>query len=153
MTQASPNFPDCFYRVTVKGMYVRDGKLLLAREIDTHGIEHWVLPGGGLDFGESIESGLQREIHEEMGVDVVNMSKAPLYTWTWRFENTSTEQWFYACVLAYRIELSSLDITVNNECLEIAFFDQDELKSLTGLDRQMTPLAEIFNPDDFTQAM
>jgi 8-oxo-dGTP diphosphatase len=31
---------------------------------------HWSLPGGKLEFGEKIEKALQREIHEECGLDV-----------------------------------------------------------------------------------
>ena len=30
----------------------------------------WSLPGGGIDFEESIEEGLVREVHEEAGYDV-----------------------------------------------------------------------------------
>ena len=28
--QQSPDFPDCFYRVTVKGLIVREGKVLMS---------------------------------------------------------------------------------------------------------------------------
>jgi len=80
MPQQSPLFPDCFYRVTIKGLCVRNGKLLLSRESEGLSGQKWELPGGGLDFGEDIVSAFQREIAEEMGLTVTKMSKAPVYT-------------------------------------------------------------------------
>lgn len=41
------------------------GELLLARH-RKKGENYWVLPGGHIEFGESMESALQREIHEEL---------------------------------------------------------------------------------------
>ena len=65
----STYFPDSFYRVTIKGLCVRDGKVLLVRESkDISG--KWEMPGGGLDFGEDIREGLKREIKEEIGLDI-----------------------------------------------------------------------------------
>lgn len=87
MNQISSDFPDCFYRVTIKGICVRDGKLLLVRESESHSGQKWEVPGGGLDFGEDIPTALRREIKEEMGLEVTKISEAPVYVWTHRSEN------------------------------------------------------------------
>ncbi len=140
----SPLFPDAFYRVTIKGLCVRNGKLLMIRE--TRRKDQWELPGGGLDFGEDIREGFNRETEEEMGLQTVKMSKSPVYVWS--HKNERTENWFYSFVVAYRIELEHLDFTPSEECAEIRFFLPEELKTLK-LAGQMTPLVEIFNPEDF----
>jgi ADP-ribose pyrophosphatase YjhB (NUDIX family) len=45
------------------------GRLLLVRQ--GHGGDtYWVLPGGGVEFGETIEKAVEREIREELGVGV-----------------------------------------------------------------------------------
>jgi 8-oxo-dGTP pyrophosphatase MutT (NUDIX family) len=43
------------------------GRVLLLQHVREHG-RYWVLPGGGVDVGESLESAMVREIREELGV-------------------------------------------------------------------------------------
>lgn len=143
----SQEFPDSFFRVTVKGLCVRDGKVLLLRESEVRSGQ-WELPGGGLDFGEDITQGLRREIEEETGLKVKMVSKNPVYAWTWLFENKRGLDWFYSLVLAYRIELEHLAFTPTDECLEVKFFSKNDLNTIQ-LCQQTNGLKAIFNPLDF----
>lgn len=140
--------PDCFYRVTIKGLCVRDGKLLMIKESDEL-TGKWELPGGGLDFGEDIREAFEREVEEEMGMKVRKMSASPVYVWTWKYQHRRGLDWFYVCVLAYRVEFEDLNFTKTEECQELEFFSKDEIGSL-NLNGQMKPLPEIFNPEDFS---
>ena len=45
-----------------------DGDVLIADERE-HGVSFTKFPGGGLEFGEGLVDGLQRELKEELGVD------------------------------------------------------------------------------------
>ena len=56
---------DCLYRISLKALIYNDaGQVLVVKEIDR---TYWDLPGGGMDFGETIESSLKRELYEEVG--------------------------------------------------------------------------------------
>ena len=56
---------DCLYRISLKALIYNDaGPVLVVKEIDR---TYWDLPGGGMDFGETIESSLKRELLEEVG--------------------------------------------------------------------------------------
>ena len=57
-------------RTNVRGIIYRDGKLLVTkfRQEDDSESEHWGTFGGGLDVGESITTGLHREMIEETGI-------------------------------------------------------------------------------------
>jgi 8-oxo-dGTP diphosphatase len=55
--------------VRVSGFLVRDGALLLVAH-KKNGEIYWLLPGGGVEFGESMEQALVREFREELGIDI-----------------------------------------------------------------------------------
>jgi 8-oxo-dGTP diphosphatase len=49
----------------------KDGKILITqRPDDVHLARLWEFPGGKVEAGESLESALQREIREELGIDI-----------------------------------------------------------------------------------
>lgn len=64
-------------KITVRGIVLWEGKLLCAKlkpykdSLQKHGNEYWCLPGGGLDQGEPLIAGLEREMIEETGIKPV----------------------------------------------------------------------------------
>lgn len=65
------------FRVAVNAVIERDGRVLLARRRD---IGWWNLPGGGVEPGESITEGLQRELREEIGAEAEIVRLAGVYS-------------------------------------------------------------------------
>lgn len=70
-------------RIRVAAIIVRDGAILLVKHVKA-GQSYWMLPGGGVNFGESLSEALVRELKEEVGVSIrcgdfvlVNDSIAP----------------------------------------------------------------------------
>ncbi|HNR34384.1 MAG TPA: NUDIX hydrolase [Candidatus Hydrogenedentes bacterium] len=51
-------------QIRVAAVIIRKGEILLARH-ERNGKRYWVLPGGGVEYGESLEEALAREILEE----------------------------------------------------------------------------------------
>ncbi|HEX6819974.1 MAG TPA: NUDIX hydrolase [Ktedonobacterales bacterium] len=60
------------FRIAVSALIERDGQYLLAHRSD---IPWWNLPGGGLEYGETLDEGLAREIREEIGavIEIVRL--------------------------------------------------------------------------------
>ncbi len=56
--------------VGVGVVFVRDGKVFLARREGSHGEDTWASAGGHLEFGESLEECARREAMEELGLTV-----------------------------------------------------------------------------------
>jgi ADP-ribose pyrophosphatase YjhB (NUDIX family) len=55
-------------RLRVSAMLRWHGQILLCRH-EKPGREYWLLPGGGVDAGESLTDALYREMSEELGID------------------------------------------------------------------------------------
>jgi 8-oxo-dGTP pyrophosphatase MutT (NUDIX family) len=118
--------PKCFYRVSTKALIVKEDKVLLIMESDGR----WELPGGGLEVGESFESGIKREVHEELGVNVTEISPQPLYIWT-LVDDDSQKGLTPKVILCFKVKIDSFNFKGDpEESVKMNFFSKDEIASL-----------------------
>ena len=95
-----------FYFAT-KAIIVRDEKFLaLYKHIDDEKL--WDLPGGRMEFGETPEQTLHREIFEELCIEVKPVKL--IDTWNYVFENT-----YHVTGVIYYCEANTDDIKLSNE--------------------------------------
>jgi 8-oxo-dGTP diphosphatase len=64
-------------RVGVGVIVLRDGLVLLGHRVGSHGAGTWALPGGHLEFGESVEACAAREVLEETGLRLQRVVRGP----------------------------------------------------------------------------
>jgi ADP-ribose pyrophosphatase YjhB (NUDIX family)/catechol 2,3-dioxygenase-like lactoylglutathione lyase family enzyme len=74
---AAPARPPVGVGVGVGVFVLRDGLVLLGRRRAAHGAGTWALPGGRLEFGETIEHCAQREVREETGLEISAVARGP----------------------------------------------------------------------------
>jgi ADP-ribose pyrophosphatase YjhB (NUDIX family) len=77
---------------SVAGAIVHEGKILLVRH---NLLKKWQIPGGLQEIGESIQQTAQREIKEELALDLVAGSLIAVYShpkWTIEFPDESKLQ-------------------------------------------------------------
>lgn len=104
------------FRIGVFAVIEREGAYLLARRND---IGWWNLPGGGLEYGETPEQGLAREIQEEIGATVEIVRLIGVYSKPQKRE----------IVLSYLCHLTADSPTpgTSEEVDEVAWFAQGTL--------------------------
>lgn len=56
-------------------MFNSEGKVLLARRSQSRNVGEWEFPGGKVISGETFQTAIQREIKEELNLDVVFLKK------------------------------------------------------------------------------
>jgi len=123
----SKNFPDAFYRVSVRGVMMDGDKFLLGR----HGNDRtWETFGGGLDFGEDLGEALKREILEETGCEVTHISKQPILALPHIVHNKRGMDWFYNFPIYYEVKFDVSKFDFSLQYSEIKWFTLDEIQNL-----------------------
>lgn len=106
-------------REVVAGAIIRGGRLLLAQRVSPpEFVGMWELPGGKVELGESPGPALERELREELGVDVRVHERVGVDVWL-------TE---HLVLRAYRAELL-VGEPIPHEHSAVAWVTADELAS------------------------
>ena len=100
---------------SVTGVVIKDGKVLLARHTYGGGAGKLIVPGGYIQFGETLEEALKREYLEETNVNVEPKQLIGI-----RF---NTKDWYVAFLAEY---ISGEATSDNDENSEVVWLDIDE---------------------------
>lgn len=93
--------PRRYQRIGAYGICEDAGRILLVRaSVQSNAPGQWFLPGGGLDHGEDPVAGLHRELREETGLAIDQVSLLGVLSDIWPLANGST---VHTVRLVYRI--------------------------------------------------
>lgn len=118
----------------------RDKKVLLGQKDPAHGgvyLDCWHIPGGGIEDGETKLAALQREVKEEVGIDI-SPYKIELLDDTFKGESEKFSKAYNETVLckmnfnSYRVHIPDQDaqdilISLNDDLVEIVWIDLAKL--------------------------
>ncbi len=98
-----------------------DGRLLLIRRGDSG---KWALPGGTLEWGETLRVAVTREVHEETGASVLELGEL-LAT----YSGPGRDPRFHAVTIVVGARITEPDASLVNpvEVLEVGLFHDHEL--------------------------
>ena len=127
------------YRDIIGGfIFSKDGKLLLGKNRKGGVYEgSFVMPGGGVDDGETKEGALRREMLEETGIDVINATVKSLFLSSGEHEKTLRDTGERVFVKMdfynYRVDLNQdaddIVLKTEDDWRRPRWFEIDELKN------------------------
>jgi 8-oxo-dGTP diphosphatase len=109
--------------VAVKGVILRNGKVLILKRAndDEIGAETWECVGGKIEFGETLETALIREVDEEVGLKIT-IAKI-LYATT--FKTDPTRQ---VVILTYLCESNDGEVVLSPEHMDYQWATKEQLE-------------------------
>jgi 8-oxo-dGTP diphosphatase len=111
-----------------------DGRVVLIRRGDTG---EWALPGGTLEWGETLRTSIARELLEEAGVVLLELDERPSV-----YSNPERDLRFHAVTIVVRAKVAAPSRPPSNpmEILEVGLFDVAALP--TPLAHHMTDMVD-----------
>ena len=117
-------------QVVVLALIKQNGKFLFTLRHDPSSDYHnkWQIPGGGLEFAESPQETLHREVREELGVEVTNVRLVP-------FIDTKVRGNWQGIFISYVCELkdNAQPIILNEEASEYRWLTIQEIQNVNTL--------------------
>jgi len=108
--------------VTIDAVVVHADKVLLIKRGSEPFKEYWALPGGHVDWDETLEETVKREVKEELGVEVTNLKQIGIYSDPKRHPKQAIN-------VAYGVAIAGI-INTGDDAKEYRWFNLDELPEL-----------------------
>ncbi len=127
-------------RVRAAGILIKDGKILLIRHQKGKN-SYWLLPGGGVDYGETMEASLKREFLEECNIDVEIGEMAFVS------QGIAPDKSRHIIHMTFEVEYTGGELQVGDEGIlkEVSFLPVEELDKVTLYPNMKRELKEYFS--------
>lgn len=115
-------------QIAVSAAIFRDGKVLLIRRARSPAKGFYSLPGGRVEFGESLHQAVSREVDEETGLEIEIVSLAG-----WREVLPGAPGAGHYLILCFAARWMAREPVLNDELDDYRWIDPDALGSLGEL--------------------
>ena len=112
-------------QLAVSASIFRDGKVLLVRRARSPGKGLYSLPGGRVEFGESLHTALHREVDEETGLKIEILGLAG-----WREALPATTGGGHYVIISFAARWIGNEPALNDEHDDFRWLDPDGLGDL-----------------------
>ena len=111
-------------RLTSAVLVTQDGKFLLAERNKENYNGYWIIPGGGVKFGETIQEAAIREIKEETNLDVEIIKSIG------HKEVINVPGNYHSIVFFHLAKPKHINIEAKEDVSSAKFFSIEEIKNL-----------------------
>ncbi|RLI05849.1 NUDIX hydrolase [Candidatus Bathyarchaeota archaeon] len=106
----------------------QNGKILLIKRKYEPGTGKWALPGGLVEFGETVEEAAIREAKEETGLNIKIKKLLGVYNLITRIKSTKSERQY--AIVCFQCVPKSFKLRPNHEVADIGWFKPETIKKL-----------------------
>jgi 8-oxo-dGTP diphosphatase len=114
-----------FPKITVDGVVLKDGKILLVKRKNQPFKGKWALPGGFVEYGETAELAVVREVFEETGLKTRVDSLFGVYS------DPRRDPRGHTITVVYLLEVCGGILKSGDDAAEVRFFGLDDLPVLS----------------------
>ena len=119
--------------IAVGLVFNQKGQLLICKMHPERGVfpGQWGFPGGGVEAGERMREALQRELLEEIGIEVTDIQ--PAFFKDAQYEKAfadGSRREMYMVFLIFRCRAASEDLVLNDEFIEYRWVTQQDLAEM-----------------------
>jgi len=125
-------------RVVASVILKKGNKILLIKEVLEDSKEHWIFPGGGVDFGETIIDAAKREIKEEIGLDI------EIKDFLGFKEAIYTKYNYHTVIFFFVAEPLNDKILKSGKILDVKYFTNEEIKNINLVDSAKWAIEEMY---------
>ena len=112
-------------QLAVSGAIFRDGKILLVRRARSPGNGFYSLPGGRVEFAESLHTALHREVDEETGLRIEILGFAG-----WREVLPGDGSGGHYVIMSFAARWAAREVVLNDEHDDFKWLSPDALGDL-----------------------
>jgi 8-oxo-dGTP diphosphatase len=113
-------------QLAVSGAIFRDGRVLVVRRARSPGKGFYSLPGGRVEFGESLHTALRREVDEETGLRIEILGLAG-----WREVLPGDSGGGHYLIMSFAARWTAGEPALNDEHDDFKWIDPDRLGDLS----------------------
>jgi 8-oxo-dGTP diphosphatase len=121
----TPNLQPSHPQLAVSAAIFRDGKILLVRRARSPAKGFYSLPGGRVEFGETLHAALNREIGEETGLKVEILGLA-----AWREVVPGATGGGHYLIMSFAARWACGEVVLNDELDDYKWLAPDDLGEL-----------------------
>ncbi len=112
-------------RIVVSAFIKKNNRILLLKEPIEDGKDWWIIPGGGVKFGERLEDAVVREMKEELGLDVTVKKFLGFH------EAVYTEYGYHTVIFFYIAEAKNDFVKAREKkVIDAGYFNKKEVEKL-----------------------
>ncbi len=116
--------------LTTDGIILESGKVLMLKRAVYPFRGYWELPGGHVEYGETVENALKREMKEELGVSVKIKKLFGVYS------NLKKDPRHHAVTVVYLLKKGKGKIHFSGESSEFRYFSLKNLPPKIAFNHQ-----------------